>query len=229
MQSGFGLGAYTVPEASRLIGLESSKIRRWSQGYSHGNTSAASKSYSNPLWARQYQSQNGEKILGFKDLIELKIVAAFLAQGVSLHTVRKCLEEAREIIKDSHPFATLKFKSDGATLFLDQRDIDGKESTLDLKKKQFVIRKVMEQSFHDLDIEDNVVASWRPYKGKSTIVVDPSRSFGQPITSEYGIATSTLVEAVLSEGSLKSVSRLYEIPIAVVRDAVGFEEGLGLH
>jgi uncharacterized protein (DUF433 family)/DNA-binding transcriptional MerR regulator len=229
MQSGFGLGAYTVPEASRLLGLEPSKIRLWSRDYSHRDANSVSKSYSNPLWARQYQSQDGETILGFKDLIELKIVGAFLTQGVSLKTVRKCLQEAREVIEDSHPFTTLKFKSDGATLFLDQRDIDGKESTLDLKNKQFVIRKVMEQSFHDLDIEDNVVASWRPYKGKSTIVVDPSRSFGQPITNEYGIATSTLVEAVQSEGSLKAVSRLYEIPIAVVRDAVGFEEGLGLH
>lgn len=62
--------------------------------------------------------------------------------------------------------------------------------------------------------------------GKDTIVIDPQRSFGQPIAAEYGVPTVALAEAVKSEGSVDHVARLYEVSPSVVRDAVRFQEYL---
>jgi len=222
----FGLGSYSIAEAARLLRLPTDKIRRWVNGYKYTTSVKMADHFQSPLWTTQHPKIGGEFYLGFKDLIELKIVKAFLNQGVSLQTVRKCLEEARKITDDSHPFTTTRFKSDGETIFLDQIDFLGDEKTLDLKRRQFVIRKVMEQSFKDLDLEDRTVASWRPYNGKKSIIIDPMRSFGQPIANDFGIPTIVLKQALEAEGSIQSVARLYEMPITVVRDSIAFEVSL---
>jgi uncharacterized protein (DUF433 family) len=89
-----------------------------------------------------------------------------------------------------------------------------------------VFKQVIERTFKDLDIEDNAVARWRPFNGKRSIVIDPGRSFGQPIAAETGVPTVALAQAVEAEGSIEDVARLYEVPVTVVRDAVSFEAGL---
>jgi uncharacterized protein (DUF433 family)/transposase len=227
----FGLGAYSLPEAARLLRLSRANVRRWLSGYQYSAKSDTTKKpiKSQPsLWKLQYPKIEDHYILGFKDLIELKIVAEFVKQGVSVQTVRKCLNEAKLIIDNSHPFTTRQFRSDGVTIFLQQTNDDGAERTLDLKKRQFVIRKVMEQSFKDLDIEDNIVSRWRPYLGKKSIVIDPKRSFGQPVASEFGVPTVTLAQAVHAEGSVRAVANLYEVPANIVRDAVAYEKSLAV-
>lgn len=129
-------------------------------------------------------------------------------------------------VQDDHPFSTRRFRTDGRTIFLESTK-DSQEPTLvDLKSRQYVFRQVFEKSFRDLDIEDDVVARWRPFHGKPSIVIDPVRSFGQPIASSYGVPTVVLAEAVKAEGSMERAARLYEVPVGVVRDAVLFEESL---
>ena len=225
----FGLGAYSLAEAARLLKLPKASVRRWLTGYryhsKYGPNSLLDKTQPS-LWRLQYPKIDDHVFLGFKDLIELKIVREFLAQGISIQTVRRCLEEARSLINDTHPFTTRQFQSDGVTIFLRQIAENGTEQTLDLKKRQFVIHKVMEQSFKDLDIADELVASWRPYKGKQSILIDPTRSFGQPISSEFGVPTITLAQAAKAESSLHAVAKLYEVSLGVVRDSVNFEKSL---
>jgi len=70
------------------------------------------------------------------------------------------------------------------------------------------------------------VARWRPFRGKKSIVIDPSRAFGQPIASQFGVPTIALAEAVEAEGSVEDVARIFEVPVGVVRDAVTFEASL---
>ena len=133
---------------------------------------------------------------------------------------------AREAVQDPRPFSTRRFRTDGRTIFLDTLKATGESELLDLKRGQFVIKSVIERTFKDLDLDNEVVARWRPFRGKDTIVIDPQRAFGQPIAAAYGVPTVALAEAVTSEGSVERVSRLYEIPSAIVRDAVRFEADL---
>ena len=225
----FGIGAYSVPEASRLLGLSVGNVRRWLAGYKYSNRDgkiASIKKDQPPLWRLQHPKYDDRIMLGFKDLIELKIVNQFLKKDISLQTIRRSLEVARSIIDDSHPFTTRRFKTDGVSIFLQQIDEDGNQQTLDLRKRQYIIREVMEQSFVDLDLTNDLVSSWRPHKGKPSIVIDPARSFGQPIARDCGIPTVTLAQAAKVEKSMQAVVRLYEVPLGVVKDAVEFERKL---
>ena len=102
----------------------------------------------------------------------------------------------------------------------------GEPKLLDLKRKQYVFKQVVEQSFKDLDLEGDIVARWRPFHGKDSIVVDPTRSFGQPVASKTGVPTVVLAEAVKAEGSVSRVAAIYEVERSVVQDAVKFEQEL---
>jgi uncharacterized protein (DUF433 family)/DNA-binding transcriptional MerR regulator len=219
----FGIGAYTVPEAARLLRLPAGNIRRWVGGYAYRNLSRERMSQP-ALWRLQHPKYDNHLELGFRDLIELKFVREFLKVGLSIKTIRFCLEEALTVINDSHPFTTRRFKSDGKTIFFEQIKDTGEAQLLNLKSKQYTLGKIIEQSFKDLDIQDDIVTSWRPFKGKDSIVIDPNRSFGQPIASQSGIPTVVLAEAVKAEGSIASVARLYEVDTQAIRDAVSFEK-----
>ena len=219
-----GIGFYTVPEAARLTKAPAINIRRWLGGYSHQN--CGEKVEIPPLWTPQIPKLDDHIELGFRDLIELRFVQAFKEAGLGLKTIRNCLAYARECAQDDRPFSTRRFKTDGRTIFLDGLKQSGEAELLDLKQRQYVFKHVIERSFKDLDISDDAVARWRPFDGKDTIVVDPTRAFGQPIAAEFGVPTVVLAEAVKIEGSVEQVAKLYDVTAHVIRDAVKFEESL---
>ncbi len=222
-----GVGSYTVREASRLIGVPPLSITRWLKGYqfrSNGKTL-----HSPPLWQPRWPSDGEHQFeLGFRDLIELRFVKAFTDAGVGLLAIRNCLDFARKLVEDDHPFATRRFRTDGKTIFLESSRANGDDlQMLDLKQKQYAFARVIDRTFKDLDLDDDVVARWRPFDGRESIVVDPERSFGQPIAAAAGVPTIVLAEAVEAEGAEDRVAKLFELPISVVRDAVRFEARLG--
>lgn len=220
-----GVGYYSAPEAARLLKVPSQRIRRWLAGYNYNQRGKTQ--HSNPLWIPDLPANENKIELSFRDLIELRFVDGFVKAGLGLKTIRGCLEYARDLVGDQRPFSTRRFQTDGKTIFLDSvRGDNGESELLDLKKRQYAIKQVIERTFKDMDVEADAVTRWRPFKGKESIVIDPRRAFGQPIASEYGVPTIALADAVKAERSLDRVSRLYEVPLSVVRDSVNFEEML---
>ena len=219
-----GVGFYTVPEAARLLKMPPLNIRRWLGGYTYRKKGEAVAMP--PLWEPQLPAYDHHIELGFRDLIELRVIKGFTDTGLSLITIRNCIEYARECANDDRPFSTRLFRTDGRTIFLESLRRTGEEELLDLKNHQYVIKKVIDRTFKDLDLSEDIVARWRPFRGKQSIVIDPQRAFGQPIATRYGVPTVTLADAVKAEGSIDRVSYLYEVPASVVRDAVSFEKFL---
>jgi uncharacterized protein (DUF433 family) len=228
----FGIGCYTAPEAARLLGTTRRNISRWLSGYSyrdaHGDAVRAP-----PLWRLQAPRLDEHLEIGFHDLIELRFVLAFLKHGVGLNVIRRCLQNAQIFIGEERPFSTHRFRTDGKTIFLESlREVEeteaasGPSSVIDLKSGQMAFRLVIETTFRDLDLADGSVVQWRPYKGKRSIVIDPNRSFGKPLAADYGAPTAALANALEAEGSAKRVARLFEVPVAIVNDAIAFEQSL---
>ena len=216
----FGIGVYSVPEAARLIGMPSQTLRRWVSGSDHLEDAR------NPLWSAQYAKSDDDQYLGFRDLVEARIVKALRLSGVPLQTVRRCLERARVIIGDEHPFSTRNFKSDGKTLFLEILKGDDDTILVDLRQGQQAFKDILAQSLNGLEFGDEVAERWWLLNGKKTIVADPKRSFGHPIIASNGMTTNCVAEAVLAEGSIDRVAQLYGMRITEVNDAVNFEQRL---
>lgn len=223
-----GIGYYTASEAARLLKTSSRNLTRWLGGYPYRNASGETVR-APPLWRPQLPRGAGALEIGFHDLIELRFVLAFLRHNVSLNVVRRCLENARAILSEERPLSTHRFRTDGRTVFLESiRDTSGEDAAplVDLKTNQMVFKKVIEQTFKDLDMVDGSVVQWRPFHGKPSIVIDPSRSFGKPLAAEFGVPTAALASAAQAEGSAARAARLFEVPLPIVNDAIAYERSL---
>jgi uncharacterized protein (DUF433 family) len=79
----------------------------------------------------------------------------------------------------------------------------------------------------DLEFDADAVARWFPLgMTRKSIVVDPARAFGRPITTDGSVPAEIISEAAKIEGSPEKVAKLYGVPLLAVRDAVAFQQQL---
>ncbi|MCB2100336.1 MAG: DUF433 domain-containing protein [Rhodobacterales bacterium] len=219
-----GIGLYDVPEAARLTRVRAPKIRRWVRGYNYAHDGQAR--HSEPLWRTVVPEFDGKVGLDFRDLTEIRVVGALRAAGIGLPTIRLAIERAREIVGDERPLSTETFRTDGKSIFLKLAGTSDDPVLLNLKSRQFGIQRLIEPSFKDLDFENSAAVRWWPAGRRKGIVIDPRRSFGQPIVADGGVPTSVLRDAVAAEGSVANAARYFDLPPAVVRGALAYEESL---
>lgn len=217
----YGIGAYSLTEASRLLGVSAVTLRRWLFGYSYDHHGPRTEQ--RPLWQPQYGVDQDEPLLGFRDLIEARIVRGLRSLDIGLPTIRECLQRASELVQDDHPFSTRQFRTDGKRIFLQTMGGVVGDSLIDLKLRQHAFRRIVEPSFVDLDFDADVASRWWLLPRKKSVVLDPTRSFGQPILADSGVPTARIAQSVAAEGSVERVAQLYEIKPAAVRDALIFE------
>ena len=240
-QDAFGRGVYDAAEALRLLNfqrdatpvrrVQARTLYRWLRGYDYAASDGIR--HAAPLWQPDYAvgDRDGETPMpleiSFRDLIELRFVNAFRALGLSLPAIRTCLARAVDVIGDSRPFSTRRFRTDGKTIFLDITSDLPDGAMIDLKSRQHVFRHVVAPSLKDLEFEADSVARWFPLGlDRRSLVIDPARAFGRPVATESGIPVEVLADAVAVEGSVADAARAYEVPISVVKDAVRFRERL---
>jgi len=220
----FGVGAYTPVEAARLLHMQPVTLRRWLYGYDYDHEGEARAQP--PLWRPQYDVETNGPLLGFRDLVEARIVHALRKSHIGLPTIRLCIDRAREMLGDDHPFSTRAFKSDGKRIFLEITQGLEEPRLIDLKDRQHVFRDFVLPSLKGLEFGDERVERWWLVPARKTIVADPKRSFGQPIVDKVGILTSRVVQELKAEGSVERVAKLYEVPVSAIRDAIKFERSL---
>jgi uncharacterized protein (DUF433 family)/DNA-binding transcriptional MerR regulator len=231
-----GRGVYGASEALRLINfrrqydasarsISRKTVARWLRGYNYARKGVVH--HSDPLWQPDYVNDDDTIELSFRDLIELRFVKAFRDLGLSLPTIRECFTRAVEAVKDPRPFSTQKFRTDGRTIFLEITHDIHEGELLDLKRRQGVFHRIVAPSLHDLEFDAEIVARWYPLgTSRKSIVIDPARAFGRPIAAQGGVPTEVLAQAVEIEGTPERVAKLYEVPLAAVRDAVSFQQRL---
>ena len=221
----FEKGIYSIPEASRLTGVDTRSISRWIRGYTY--TQSGNRRESAPVFHADYEPAEGRFALSFIDMMELRFVYAFKAHGLSLHKIRIASNRAAEILDTHHPFASSRFFTDRKSIFAriaaNRKDAD----LLDLLRGQFEIEKVLSPLLIEGVVFDKDYPSrWYPLGRIHTIVVDPKFAFGQPIVAAHRIPTAVLSAGYRAEGSFKKVADWYEVGEAVVRAAVNFESRL---
>ncbi len=222
---GLGKGLYSESEAARLSGVRAGRIRRWMQGYEFV-TPKGERHVSPPVW-RKPEEGGQRTALNFLDLMDIRVVGAFRGAGVSWTTLRAAVSIARDRFGVSHPFSYKRFKTDGKNVFLEfshQHPHLHEKGLLDLIRDQWVFPKIMEPFLLKVDFAGDNPVRWWPLGKSRHVVIDPSRSFGQPITREGSVSTFVLAANVRAEGSIERVARWYDIPPSAVRDAVEFEE-----
>jgi uncharacterized protein (DUF433 family) len=213
-----GIGLYTPAEASRLVQVSAAKISRWLRGHVVGGLRYE------PLWAPQVDLGDDGLFLGFRDLQEIRVAAAFIERGLNPQRVRQAIHLARSVVSNDRPLSTSRFRTDGRSVFLQVAQEDGQTKLIDLFTKQYAFREIIERSLTNLDYDDaGLPSKWWPLGRSKSVVVDPARSFGQPIEAETSVPASVLASAAKAEGSPEAAARAWAVPVRAIRRAVEFE------
>jgi hypothetical protein len=216
-------GFYTVREAARLLNIP--HVRRivgWLRGYP---SRAAG-----PIINRQYEPIKGIHELGFWDLLEVRFVEHFRRQGVSAQALRVAAKTAREVLNQSHPFATsnVKFITDRREVFLRTANDVGDAHLLNLVTKQYGMYVVLEEVLARgiaFDPLSGLAETWKPEPAKyPNVILDPLRAYGHPVLAEPGVPTAAVFNTWKAENAnFSAAAEWYEIDEALAREAVLFE------
>ncbi len=220
-----GTGLYTIGEVATFTRIPAPQVRRWLRGYRSGN-----RNYP-PLWSSELSDSPLPQALGFHDLLEVRIVYAFRQYGVSLPTIRKAYQHAREYFERAYPFTCQRFLTDGRTVFaeiLEQAGEAEDAKLLDMVRKQYVFEKVVRPSLYaGIEYDESGSAQrWFLADRKRRIVLDPARNFGKPILAESGVPTEALFAAYQLEQDSRRVAAIYEVLVADVETAIRYQQQL---
>lgn len=221
-------GIYPLCQASRLVGVELRSVRRWLKGYNRKYQGGSARS--EPLWHTQLEREGlPDDVIGFRDLLELRMVAAFVRHGVDLKVIRATVDAATGNFGTSYPLTNQKFLTDGRRIFLDAMEkTTGEARMIDILKKQFVFADIIKPSLYaGIEYGNDGAIRWYPESRRKVIVLDPGRQFGTPVIAEAGIPTDTIHASYRAEGGdAEMVARVFDITSKMVLAAVSFEERL---
>ncbi len=222
-------GFYTVRDAARLIEVGSqARITGWLRGYAGSRIG--------PLLTRDFLPVDGRQELSFLDLMEVRFVEHFRAQGVSMRALRRALETARQIFANDKPLASdkvvFRVTDDRRNIFVEEAFRPAAKETEDRQLWSLLTRQY---EIYDLIVDrlaagvvfdpDTAMASiWTPRPREfPTITIDPRVAYGHPALPS-GVPTRTVFDACAAEdGDVDAVAHWFEIPVDQVRDAVAFE------
>lgn len=218
-----GTGVYSIRQAARLVGAEPASVRRWLLGYER------KQQRYEPLWAPELAAEDlGEPVLGFRDLLELRLVNAFVRHGVSLRVIRATADFARDEFGTPYPLTAKRFLTDGRTIFLEAVRSAGEDEMLDVSRRQFVFSDIVRPSIYSgIEYSDDGghARRWFPLgPDRKLVVLDPAVQFGAPIVNRAGVPTDTIYSSYLAEGKdRQQVARIFDIRPVEVDAAVRFE------
>ena len=169
-------------------------------------------------------------MIGFRDLLELRLVAAFVRHGVSLTVIRATADFARQQFQTDYPLTAQRFLTDGRTIFMEavQAAADDGEM-LDVPKRQLVFSEIIRPSLYKgIEYEGPRARRWYPLADdRKVVMLDPAVQFGAPVVSRAAVPTDTIHAAYHANGKdRKAVARMFDLNPQEVDAAVRFEAKL---
>lgn len=221
-----GRGVYTVAEAARLASVPAKRLRRWTRGYRYFYKGQIH--YSPPPVATVTPEYEGDAVVSFNDLLEVRFLNRFRDYGVSWKVIRLATAAARDLLGQHHPFSSRSFRTDGRNIVAEITRVTGDRLLLNLVSDQYEFERLV-APFLFAGIEygaEEQPTRWWPRGEDIQVLIDPSRAFGAPIVPVEGVPTRVLYNGMRTEGAIDIVARWYDVSPEAVKDAVAFEESL---
>ena len=222
----FGKGIYSLPTAAKILKMNPRKMRRWINGYTyHKNMECR---FIKPLFKTEFSYNPNDEIISFLDLTELLFIEVFIGYGISVQKIREAAIAAAKLLDTSHPFALRKMFTDGKSIFAKIAKASNDTSLLDLINKQYQFIEIIEPTlFECIDFDrHNYAERWWPLGKNKDIILDPSRSMGQPILNKYNVRTELIYELYKTNHSINEIRDWYELDENAIETAIDYEKKL---
>lgn len=217
----FAAPLYTLAEAARFLGVPVSTFTTWAKGYVrrppgrpavHGDRIVTSVDA-----ARNFPS------IPFIGLAEGMVLAAFRRAGVSLQHIRSAVAILEKEIGVEYALASQRLYSDGAVILFDYADAQRDDELAGLTEvvsRQRVFAPVVEEYLKRIEYgKDGWAAKLvSPATPRPIIVVDPARSFGQPIFVHGAGRVEDVIDRWRAGDPLADVAEDFGVPTEDVED-----------
>jgi len=214
-------GAYTLPDAAKLLHLPIPRLRTWVAGRTVPDQSSGRKKVY-PAGSINATGAARDRHFSFYTLIELFTLASLRQFGVSLRVLRQARAELAERERTAHPFALKGLLTDRKKLLFDL----GEKALLELGASgQTSFEQVLEPFCIRLDFDatTRMASRYHPMGKDKPIVVDPTRGFGRPIIAGTSIATESLASLIRGGETVDDVASDFGLAPAVVSEVWSFE------
>lgn len=214
---------YRKAEAARLLGVPSSTFGSWARGYLRRRPDRA------PSFHDAVLSGVGDDLgptVPFIALAEGMVLAAIRRAGVPMQRIRPAILALQEELGLEHALASARLYTDGADLLYDVAQRDGSlaetKELVVLRSGQRVFTEVVESYLTRITYGHDGYAALLhpPAYAHREVVVDPTRSFGQPIFVSGGARVDDVLDRFYAEESLAAVAADFGVPLADMEDAV---------
>ena len=212
-------GIYDVPEATRYLKasqhggviypVSSTKMIRWIR------TGVAS--------SELVEVSGRDLLIGFEDLISMRVIGALRAAGVSWRAIREADQWLRRETGSPRPFATETLWTSQRQVFTEWKKQLVSASTSGQAAFDFLLQFLIPVHGLVFDEETEVAASWEP---APNVVLEPAVQFGAPCIKGTRIPTRSVAGMVEAGDSIDYVARSYGQPIAVIEEACEWERRL---
>lgn len=227
-----GVGIYSRADAARLLVVTPSRLRRWVGGYTYRyERGREHRTGSKPPVVRPALPViDGKIALSFVELMELRVVKAFISRGVSLQQVRAAADLSIRLFEMQHPFASRRVFTDGKAIF---SAVSAGESAPDViqlsrdKHLQLIFGKIFDPFLDEIDFDPSTALAhkWWPLGRSFSVVLNPRIAFGAPTIEGTRVRTSALARMARVLPS-REVAKVFEIAPRDVDAAIRFEREL---
>jgi len=219
----FDRALYPIPEASRLVGVSPSTVRRWLPAEPPASQAQA---HVPALIVPTVHDPGGA--LSFINLIEVLALSRIRSAGVSLQRARQALLYVQQELQTPHALASQLMLTDGIDLFWNfQTEHDGAVHLVNASRGgQKAFRSVIASYLQEIEWGvDRFAGRWWPSVGRRDVVVDPRRGFGAPTIASTGIRTEDVYERFAAGESVTSLAKDFGLNPAQVEAAIRAEAG----
>ena len=195
-------------EADRIYRVDSTKLIRWiRKGLSDRDLVGVS---------------GADLLIGFEDLISLRVIAALRSAGVSFKVIYDAEKWLRNVSDHPRPFATEALWTEGSQIFVQM--CDRLIAASRAGQMAFEHLKDWLIPVHGLAFDSHgVVIDWEPQAG---VLLSPDIQFGSPCVKGTSIPTSAVWGMVEAGDSVEYVMSAYRLEREEVESAIEWENKL---
>lgn len=166
--------------------------------------------------------------LTFLDLVQLRVVKALRDEEIALQRIRTAAEQAVILFSTSHPFASVRFKTDGRSLFANLSQEDSPDVLVELQRPtRATVRAVLEDSLREISYATTGLADrWYVAGPKGGVVVDPRISFGKPVVENANVPTEVIRDQARATSDIHALASWFALEPRQIRNALHYEEQL---
>ncbi len=222
----FDVPLYTLAEAARALDVPPSTFATWARGYVR--RPPGRKAVKGASIVTAFDVPAGEPAVPFVGLAEGMVLAAVRRAGVPLQRVRPALDALAREIAIAHALASRSLHTDGAELLFDyaqhapSAEAEAASELVVVRSGQRVFRDVIEGYLRRIEYATDGYARLirLPAYERAEVVVDPTRSFGQPIFAHGAARLSDVLERFWVGDDIEALSADFGVSAAEIEDAL---------